>query len=284
MKFSSRIRASESSRELVFDDAPKSTRVGFYKGILSHFIVSSGRLPRPEPLDCYELHEKFCALIRDESDPWDYSQESNWDGLTYHLKEVSWMEFFDFVELVGKELILKGDDPFQVETYSFESYQSKVNALFEEDLIGWRLDSNAELTRNIPQTLTSRVKSTKELIDNSFEPAREHYKKAVQYLYKHPIDPANSIKEIVSALESIGKILYPGTSTLGDVIKKLKKAENHPRLLLDAYEKVYAYANSTPSVRHGHTAVVTVTIHEAELLLHTGIALIRYLVDTNENS
>ena len=95
---------------------------------------------------------------------------------------------------------------------------------------------------------------------------------------------ANSIKEIVSALESIGQILCPGTSTLGDVIKRLKKAENHPRLLLDTYNKVYAYASSTPSIRHGHTEVTTVTIHEAELLLHTGIELIRYLVDTNENS
>jgi hypothetical protein len=284
MKFSSRLKASEGSRDLIFDDAPKPTRVGFYKGVLHHFIISSGRIPRPEPLDCHELHEKFCALIRDESDPWDYSQESTWDGLTYHLKEIGWMEFFDFIELAGKELILKGDDPFQAETYSFESYRSKVNALFEEDLIGWRLDNSSELTRNIPQTLTSRVESTKNLIDNSFEPAREHYKKAVQYLYQHPIDPANSIKEIVSALESIGKILYPGTSTLGDVIKRIKKSDTHPKLLLDAYEKFYAYANATPSIRHGHTEVVNVTIHEAELLLHSGIALIRYLVDTSDNS
>ncbi len=111
--------------------------------------------------------------------PWDFSQQSNWDELTCHLKEVSWMEFFDFVELVGKELIAKGDDPFQDGIYSFESYQSKVNALFKEDLVGWRLDSSAELARNIPQFLTSRVKPTKELIDNSFELAREHYKKVV---------------------------------------------------------------------------------------------------------
>lgn len=64
MKFSSRIKASEGSRELIFDDAPKSTRAGFYKGVLNHFIVTSGRLLRPEPLNDYELHEKFCTLIR----------------------------------------------------------------------------------------------------------------------------------------------------------------------------------------------------------------------------
>lgn len=284
MKFSSRIRASEDSRELIFDDAPKSTRVGFLKGVLHHFIVSPGWNPGPEPLDCHKLHEKFCALIRDESEPWDYCQENTWDGLTYHLKEVSWMEFFDFVELAGKELIIKADNSFQADTYSFESYQSKVNALFEEDLIGWRLGSNAELIRSISKPLYSRAKLTKERVDNAFEPAREHYRKSIQYLYQHPLDPANSIKEIVSALESIGKILYPRTSTLGDVIKQLKKAEGHPRLLLDAYDKVYAYANSTPNVRHGHTETLTVTIHEAELLLHTGIALIRYLIDTNANS
>ena len=87
MKFSSRIKASEGSRELIFDDAPKSAHVGFYKGVLNHFIISPGILPRPETLDGYEFNEKFCALIRDELEPWDYSQENNWEWRTYHLKE-----------------------------------------------------------------------------------------------------------------------------------------------------------------------------------------------------
>lgn len=222
MKFSSRMQASAGTRDAIYDDAPKPTRVGFYKGVLSHFTsTGSGFRPQAQPLECYELHETFCALIREESEPWEYSQDNAWDGLIYHLREVSWMEFFDFVELVGKELLKKGDSPFQTEKYSYESYRSKVNALFEEDMIGWRLDVNAELTRSIPQALISRVESTKKVVKNSFEPAREHYRKAVQYLYQHPIDPANSVKEIVSALESIGKIMNPGASTLGDVLKRM---------------------------------------------------------------
>lgn len=280
MKFSSRMQASTGTRDIIYDDAPRPTRVGYYKGVLSYFVINAGF--ESQPLDCLGLHEMFCALIREESEPWDYSRESAWDGLVYHLKEVSWMEFFDFVELAGKELLKKGTSPFQAEKYSYESYRSKVNALFEEDMIGWRLDINAELTRSIPQVLVSRLESTKNEIENSFEPAREHYKKAVKYLYQHPIDPANSVKEIVSALESIGKIITPGASTLGDVLKRMKRSGQHPRLLLEAYEKVYAYANSTPSIRHGHTDTFDVSIREAELMLHTGIALIRYLVDLNE--
>lgn len=283
MKFSSRVQVSECSKVLIYDDAPKITRIGYYKQILKYFASNSDFHPQSVPLDCYELHEKFCALIRDESDPWHYSEESAWDGLVCHLKQVRWMEFFDFVELVGKELQIKAEDPFQTNKFSYDSYQNRVNALFEEDFIGWRLDDHCELTRNIPQSLLSRFESTKDLIENSFEPAREHYRKSIRYLYQHPIDPANSIKEIVSALESVGRTLYPGSATLGDVIKKIKKLKTHPSQLLDAYEKFYAYANATPSVRHGHTEMTSLSVHDAELMVHTGIALIRYLIDTNES-
>ena len=43
-------------------------------------------------------------------------------------------------------------------------------------------------------------------------------------------------------------------------------------------DKLYAYANST--VRHGNKEVVEITLQEAELALHTGIAFIRYLIDS----
>jgi hypothetical protein len=284
MKFSSRIKAAQGNRELIFDDAPKSTRIGFYKGVLNQFIISSGRITCLAPLDCQKLHEKFCILIRDEADPWNYAEESAWDGLVVHLKKASWTEFYDLVELAGKVLIEENEIPFYDEKYSFESYRSKVNALFEEDKIGWRLDSDSELKRKVPKSLESKVRATQEIIEHSFMPAREHYKKAIQYLYQHPIDPANSIKEIVSALESIGKSLYPTSSTLGGVIKLLKKEDRHPRLLLESCEKIYAYANATPSIRHGHTEIADITNHEAELVLHACIAFIRYLVDTNSNS
>jgi hypothetical protein len=283
MRFSTRYKVQSGISSLILEDAPRPTRVGFLKGVLGEFVGSSNRHGRPEePLETTEIHEKFIALIRDESDPWDYDQSSAWNALTEHLKSCSWMEFYDFVELVGTLLIEADEDPFSGRKLAFfQRYQSKVNELFAEDAIGWRLDENAQLVRQMPQSLAKRMLSTERGLGEKFEMARMHYRKATKYITQHPIDEANGVKEIVSALESVAKVLEPECATLGDAIKVFKRKGRFPKHLLDAMEKLYVYSNATPLVRHGHTQAGGVSIDEAELALHIGIAFIRFLISSS---
>lgn len=206
MRFSSRFSKASGNQEVILDDAPKATRIGFTKGILSEFVGSSGyNMPRSKPLDTNEIHEKFCALIRDEADPWDYDNDSPWAALTSHLKECTWLEFYDFVELLGK-LLLDSDDPFSsAQNHLFATYQNSLNTLLEEDSIGWSLDAASELHRQIPKALSQRLSSVGALVADKFGPAREHYQKSLNYLYKYPADEANAVKEMISALEMRSK-------------------------------------------------------------------------------
>ncbi len=260
-------------------------RVGYIKGILGDFVgeVSGRRQQRAQPLDTTETHTKFIALIREESDPWDFD-ESAWGALTHHVKECAWTEFYDFVELVGK-LLIKVDDeiPFD-STFHFGDYQAKVNALLQEDRIGWRLNNKSELYRQHPKAVAERIVSTESLLSDGFAAARTHYQKAHQYLYQHPIDEANSIKEIVSAVESIARTIDPKASTLGDAIKRARKASRIPDQVLDILEKFYAYANGAPLVRHGHVNAKGPELADAELAFFTGIAFARYLIDKSARS
>ena len=162
MRFSSRLAASKGNRTLVLEDAPRPTRIGYIKGVLGEFVANHQGSYRhqKEPLDAQETHAAFIALIRDEADPWDYDNESSWSALTAHLKDCNWPEFYDFVELVGKLLQKKDDDgPFN-ETEYFKAYETKVNALLQEDGIGWSLNEKSELHRQIPKSLGKRVAST----------------------------------------------------------------------------------------------------------------------------
>jgi len=279
MRFSARYTASKGKQSLVLEDAPRPTRIGFFKGVLAEFVGTHRRsFGQTEPLDISETHQAFVALIRDEADPWDYDNESAWGALTAHLKECSWLEFYDFVELVGTLLIKKeDDDPFSGTEY-YKKYQAKVNALLQEDGIGWSLNDKSELRRQIPQALAKRVKATESDLADRYANARVHYQKSVAYLYQHPIDEANSIKEIVSALESVAKALVPKASTLGDAIKALRKDPKYSPHLLDALEKLYVYSNATPLVRHGHVQPGRPLLAEAELSLYIGVAYIRYLI------
>lgn len=285
MKFSSRYQASQGDTEVIYNDIPRKTRIGFQKSVLDGFVRTTKKHdPENFRLHCHEIHKQFCALIRDENDPSDYDPESSWNALTSHLKSCSWLEFFDFVEMVGNNLLEWDRNPFVSEPeYRFKDYQTKLNSLLEEDNIGWRINENSEIVRHIPKSIEeSLTLSEKDLTDN-FESARFHYKKSKKYLFNPPLDPANSIKEMVSAMESVGKKIYPSCSTLGDVLKIIKKNENHPSLLISAYEKLYAYANDTPTVRHGHILHREVTLNEAELFFLSGVAFIRYLIMTHKH-
>lgn len=287
MRFSARYQNDSQNPNLILDDAPRPTRIGFIKGILGEFVGDRnshrGYNSRTEPLDTLEIHEKFIALIRDESDPWDYHDQSSWSALTEHLKSCTWLEFYDFIELLGRLLLDLDDDPFtSLKKSHFKIYQSKANALFAEDRIGWSLNETSTLVRQIPNPLSKRIKSTEHKLTDGFEAARIHYNKAQKFIYSHPIDEANCVKEIVSALESVVRVIVPGSTTLGDAIKFFKKKGQHPKHLLEALEKLYVHSNATPLVRHGHPEVGGVSIQEAELALHIGIAYIRYFISFNE--
>lgn len=282
MRFSARLVAGKGNRSLVLEDAPRPTRIGFIKGVLGDFVGNStrGYGQRVEPLDTQDTHSAFIALIRDEADPWDYDNQSAWAALTAHLKSCEWPVFYDFIELVGALLQKKEEDgPFD-ETEYFKAYQAGVNSLLQEDGIGWSLNDKSELHRQTPKSLAKRVASTEDVLSDQFAHARIHYQKAVTYLYQHPIDEANSIKEIVSALESVARVLAPKASTLGDAIKALRKDAKYSMHLIDALERLYAYSNATPLVRHGHAKPGRPLLAEAELSLFIGVAYIRYLIET----
>jgi len=281
MRFSARFEASKGKRPQVLEDAPRPTRIGYLKGILGKFVgTDSGyRSQRKQPLEVSEVHTSFVALIREEADPWDYDNQSAWGALTHHLKECTWGEFYDFVELLGTLLIKKeAEGPFD-DPEHFKEYQTLVNALFQEDGIGWSLNDRSELYRQVPKSLAKRIEATESLLTNRFDTARVHYQKAQSYIHQHPIDEANSIKEIVSAIESVARELFPKASTLGDAIKLMRKDVRYAPLLVEALEKLYAYSNATPLVRHGHTTKGHPRLPEAELALFLGTAFIRYVIE-----
>jgi len=284
MRFSARLRASNGPRALILEDAPRPTRIGYIKGVLTEFVGvhGSGYAQKSEPLDAHETHEAFVALIRDESDPWDYDNQSSWAALSAHVKECHWQEFYDFIELVGKLLQQRDDDsePFD-ETAFFKTYQAKVNALFQEDGIGWELTDKSELHRQTPTSLAKLLKATEPQLTDKYANARVHYQKAKSYLHQHPIDEANSIKEVIGALESVCKVHFPKASTLGDAIKVMRKDRKYSEHLLAALERLYTYSNATPLVRHGHARPGCPSLPEAELSLYIGVAFIRYLIEVS---
>uniref|UniRef100_C6E3N9 HEPN AbiJ-N-terminal domain-containing protein n=1 Tax=Geobacter sp. (strain M21) TaxID=443144 RepID=C6E3N9_GEOSM len=284
-KFSSRYGYDpRDTGPLKVEEAPEWLRISFSNGILDNLTYIDGdtRYTNTEdrPLGIREIAEKMYLILREEPDDSFYDSWTCNESLKWLIKKVEWFHFYDFVELIGKELReseeWRLDDDWS-KSFGANQYREKVNTLFEEQRIAWRLNSNFELVREVPGVLKKAVKYVELKLVDEFEPAREHYRKAYRYIYELPTDPENGIKEIVSALESIGRTLYEGTVTLGDVIKKLKHVSEFPQGIVSVMEKFYGYACSEPAVRHGSSQSSRVGIEDAEFCFHVGIALVRYL-------
>lgn len=203
------------------------------------------------------------------------------DILRGEVLNLPWYHFYDVVEVVAQRLISRQpDEPFggAADKFSLEAYRTQVNELFEEDAILWRLDERGHLSRARPLALEQRMKDAESALTDGFEPARDHYRKAVRYLYEHPLDPENAVKEIVSCVESASRVLYPKANTLGEAVKQMRGEGILPQGLITTMEKYYAFASSEPAVRHGSPAASRLGLSEAELALHFGIAIVRYLV------
>lgn len=92
-------------------------------------------------------------------------------------------------------------------------------------------------------------------------------------------DPNGAVREAVSALEGAAKLLTRRkTATLGDVIKQLRASGAIAPLLLDAMEKVWAFANATPGVRHGSAVPADILQAELQFCLETTGSALRVML------
>lgn len=262
------------------EDAPEWMRIQYTNGILDKltYIDGDSRYSNEDnlPLGIKSLGEAFYVMLRKEPDTNIYDSFYAWETLKDLIRTVEWFHFYDFVELVGREL----DKPklIRVEKFSLNRYRVQVNEIFSENRIAWRMNTKGELQREMPKALQQLTDKAEKALGDEFEPARAHYRKALRYAFERPVDPENSIKEIVSAIESVGKVFYPSASTLGNVIKEMRADGKFPSTMVNVLEKFYTMSNAEPGVRHGSNRISVVNIHDAELSIHIGAAFIRYFM------
>jgi hypothetical protein len=276
-------------KEQIIEDAPEWLRLDYINRLLNE-LTYVDRDSRPEyqntdlhPLGIKDLHEKFCILTRDDPESMYNDSLYCWEHLCLHIRSCQWNHFYDFIELVGEEikeleqnLYYKSQQEW-INSFGFAAYQQKLNNFLADHHIGWHLNDESKLVRFVPQLLTKNIEQVELNLKNTFDPAITHYKKAYLFLTQHPFDSENSIKEIVSAIESIVRIIHPTENTLGKGINKMKKDERWSKQFLDIMQKVYDFANSEPGVRHGGTITPNVQRIDADFCFHAGTSIIKYL-------
>jgi hypothetical protein len=185
-----------------------------------------------------------------------------------------WYEIYDFIEFVVN--VYPGNDK--------KEFIKACNIVLERELSAYRFvgEKIAKITSEI------EIKEIEEALENTknidkLKPVNEHLKRAIELLSdrKSP-DYRNSIKESISALESLCKIIIDdGKATLGDALKRMKNQEIidlHPTLY-EFGHKLYGYASDCGGIRHGKSDPnCNVNFEDAKFMLLCCSSYINYLI------
>jgi hypothetical protein len=180
----------------------------------------------------------------------------------------SWNEVYDFIEFVANNSPYFMSDPLK-------EYSNKI---MERELSAYRFVGN----RIVEITSEEEIAEIEKALTphDALKPVTEHLESALKLLAdKHDPDYRNSIKESISAVEAICKIITDdNNATLGQCLKKIEeKIKIHPALK-KSFSALYGYTSTADGIRHALTEEdVELSLEDARFMLVSCSSFINYL-------
>ncbi|MBE0433326.1 hypothetical protein IBX73_07665 [candidate division WOR-3 bacterium] len=180
-----------------------------------------------------------------------------------------WHEVYDFIEFFASNF--KDKDTMRL-------VLDGVNRVLEEDRAPYRIISGIVA----PLTSEEEIKEIEKAlsIPDKYAPARVHISKSLELFSKRP-DPdyPNSIKESISAVESLAKIITGKEKSLSALIEQLPIHEAMKR----GFKELYDWTSD--EARHGRTGKpISCDESEARYMLITSSAFINYVISKYKES
>jgi hypothetical protein len=189
-----------------------------------------------------------------------------------------WYEIYDFIEFVVNVY------PNVCPDKDKKEFINACNMVLERELSAYRFvgEKITKITSEI------EIKEIEEALENTknidkIKPVNEHLKRAIELLSdrKSP-DYRNSIKESISALESLCKIIINnGKATLGKALNRMEKQKiiDLHSALYQIGHNLYGYASDCGGIRHGKSDPnCNVDFEDAKFMLLCCSSYINYLI------
>lgn len=191
--------------------------------------------------------------------------------------------FFEAKRLHCKECEYRSDDSCEYCGYTewFRNVTTDINIMLEQEKSGYRL-LNDKFVNIISD---EELQEINKIIDSPYQTVKIHINKALAlYSDRKKPDYENSIKESISAVESLCCIITGATgsqATLGSTLKKLEKDGGvviHGAMKT-AFEKLYGYTSDSDGIRHGGIDFTKAPAEDAKYMLVSCSAFINYLIE-----
>jgi hypothetical protein len=190
--------------------------------------------------------------------------------------ELKWYEIYDFIEFIvdSHEKIIQY--PKQNRSKLMEIF----NVILERELSGYRFVSGILAPISNPAE-TGEISGAIEATGREgFAGAHEHLRASLTLLGKKPVpDYRNSIKEAISAVESIAKQLTKsGAQGLSGALEELSKNAEIHGALKAGFAKLYGYTSDEDGIRHAILDQPSVGFDEAKYMVVSCSAFVNYLI------
>jgi hypothetical protein len=183
-----------------------------------------------------------------------------------------------------REWFFKSDWDLVLDFIEFSSeyhpkFQDICNGFLKRELSAYRFVDGKLVEINSQEEIIEVEAAIKNA--DKFNSVKTHLKTALELLSdKKKPDYRNSIKESISAVESLSKIITNNDkTTLGQALKEIESTHVIPGSLKSAFSALYGYTSDEGGIRHSLLeSGVTVDIEEARFMLVACSAFVNYLI------
>lgn len=185
--------------------------------------------------------------------------------LRSHFFECTWNEVYDFLE-------------FLVQYYAPNKpiLPELLNKVLERELAGYRFVGGILTDITSPEEADMLQDAVR---DTQFSSTSAHLLRALElYANRDNPDYRNSIKESISAVEAIARIVSQNPkATLADALKVIEKRGTLHPALKDGFLKLYGYTSDEDGIRHAMLDEPDLTSADARYFLLSCTSFANYL-------
>lgn len=190
-----------------------------------------------------------------------------------HIEKAIWYKVYNFFEFVLGNIQ-------RSELYSIAEFINYLEDMLVRNHSAYRIING----KFVPITNTAEIneiKSTRANAEtNNLTGIEVHLNSSVELLSKKPKpDLRNSIKESISMVEVICRIIEPSENTLGKALNKLGKNGKINPTLKAGFEKLYAFSNDKNGIRHALMDDENLKLEDAKFFLVSCSAFTNYLIE-----
>jgi len=272
MKFSDRIGVTSVPHVLQTDDMSPALRNSLWNLLLRTIFPTNTAF---HPIVTKHAAEFFFKIPVDTL-PNFHQQHIAWFKTLFYHKDMPWWQIYNLIEFfadncgVGKK----------VSWTTLDSFVRAVNTVLETEMVGYRFINGVLAPITSEAELESIQQAVEAAQQHGFSGVRQHLASAVALLSHKPSpDYRNSIKESISAVESLSKqITGESSGGLDKALSRLDATVHFHGAFKAGLLSLYGYTSDDSGIRHAILDEPKVGFDEAKFMLVACSALVNFII------